>query len=83
MEPIIFTGKVGNISIEDSGCAQIADLDDLESSADDQSFFVRLQSWSDDIDDTDKPLHPTMDSLKGKKVRITVEVLDEVDEDEV
>ena len=52
MEPIIFTGKVGNISIEDSGYAQIADLDDL------------------------------MDALKGKRVRITVEVLDEVNENE-
>jgi hypothetical protein len=75
MEPIIITGTVGDISTEDSGAAKIADLDDEESTGSPE-FFVRLQSYNDNFDSTDKQMHPTMDALAGKKVRITVEVIE-------
>lgn len=75
MKPIIITGTVSEIEVEDDGAAQIVSLDDLESTGSEE-FFVRLHSFNDDFDDTDKSMHPTMDSLKGKKLRITIEVLD-------
>lgn len=75
MEPIILTGIVTNVESEDAGAAQIAYLEDLESTGTEE-FFVALHSWNDEFDDSDKPMHPTMDALKGKKLRITVEVLD-------
>ena len=60
------------ISREDSGHALIADLDHTEISGADDAFFVRLHSWSD----ADQPEHKTLDSLRGKRVKITLEVVD-------
>lgn len=55
---------------EDGGMALILDdLGGIEVHGDD-CLFVRLQSWDDD------KKHPLMNSLIGKKVRITIEVED-------
>jgi hypothetical protein len=75
MEPIIITGTVTNIETEDSGAAQIAYLENSESTGS-AEFFIGLHSWNDNFNETDQPMHPTMDALAGKKIRITVEVLD-------
>ncbi len=61
---IEITGR-GDISIEDGGMAQI-----LEVSNDDSDVFVRLQSWNDD------GKHTELDRLVGKKLKITVEVIE-------
>ena len=72
MDPIIITGTVNDISIEDGGAAKIADLDDMLVNGEEHSpFFVRLQSWDDLAFN-----HETLDAMHGKKVRITVEVLE-------
>jgi hypothetical protein len=67
---IVITGQVWSMSKEDGGAALIADVDSETESSTDGSFFVRLQSWNET---TRK--HETLESLRGKKVRITVEVL--------
>ena len=70
---IVITGTVSTtMSKEDGGAALIGDLDDHNTVTvpDDKSFFVRLQSWNDDTFQ-----HHTLESLRGKKVRITIEVL--------
>jgi hypothetical protein len=69
---IVITGRVANkMSKEDSGAALIADLDETTTVPDDESFFVRLQSWNDSTF-----RHETLESLRGKQVRITIETLD-------
>ena len=67
---IVVVGKVGHMSREDNGCALIADIDEEVTIPDDDSFFVRLQSWSV----AKPPQHKTLEALKGRKVRITIEV---------
>jgi hypothetical protein len=56
------TGKV-ELKFEDSRQAAIAEI------GEDDGFFVRLQSWSED------KTHPILERLAGKKVRITIEEL--------
>ena len=71
MNTIVIEGTVANkMSREDSGAALIADLDDVTTVPDDESFFVRLQSWNDGT-----LRHYTVESLRGKRVRITIEIL--------
>jgi hypothetical protein len=67
---IVVVGRVGSMSREDSGCALIADIDAETTIPDDGSFFVRLQSWSE----ATPPQHTTLESLRGKKIRIIIEV---------
>lgn len=55
---------------EDGGQALIADLDYMKWSGCDDAFFVRLHSYSE------KAEHRTMDSLRNKHIKITIEVLD-------
>jgi hypothetical protein len=68
------------VSVEDGGRAVIVDLDPESETGGDGCFFLRLQSW----DETgtapvgSRPAagsHPLIRSLLGKKVRITVEVI--------
>ena len=66
------TGKVTEPSVEDQGCAKIADLDDMVVHGADNAFFVRLQSWID----PPATEHKTMDWLVGKRVRITIDVIE-------
>ena len=54
--------------VEDGGAALIAHIENEEA---DPHFFVRLHSWNDAGDD-----HPTARKFEGKRVRVTVEVID-------
>ena len=74
---IIIVGIVGEPDIEDSGAAQIAEVTDAESEGTDNCFFVRLHSWNDNYTSQNgSPKHTTMDTRVGRKVRITVEIID-------
>lgn len=64
MAEVTFTGRV-EPEPDDGGMALTAEI------GDEGEFFVRLQSWSND------KRHPTMDALRGKIVRVTVEVVGE------
>lgn len=82
---IVLEGDVGvtmdsQIDVEDSGQALICQIE----SDDDPHFFVRLQSWDESVvedglqgDKFERSLagHPTMNRLRGKRVRVTVEVI--------
>lgn len=57
------------LDVEDSGCAQIYSVVDLNDCEGD-GMFVKIQSWSDD------GKHPEMDKLVGKRIRVTVEIID-------
>lgn len=65
-----------DVDVEDGGCARIFALSDSRV----ERFFVCLHSWSEE--QFGQPLrvragkHPEFDSLVGKKVRVTVEVVD-------
>ena len=62
------------LSIEDGGSAKIATFDNGNS----DELFVRLQSGTEKVDyTTDKYVHADFDSMAGKKVRITVEVVED------
>ena len=67
MNKLVFEDTLKEISVEDSGCARIAEL-----SNEDSYVFVRLQSWDEDCK------HPEFMEFYGKKVRITIEALDEI-----
>lgn len=71
--PVVFEQKIseGQVAFEDGQQAMIVELSDLVSgSADSENgMFVRIQSW-----DTSKA-HTHLQSLVGKRVRVTVEVL--------
>jgi hypothetical protein len=69
MEKIILEGVV-ECKKEDGGQALIAEVGDVVGNKDSE-FFVRLQSWDENRE------HPEMNSFKGKKVRVTVEVIEE------
>lgn len=65
------------VDVEDAGMAKIATLTPGE--GDPSAMFVRLQSWDDPSErgqDGD-PVHPTFDELLGRRVRVTVELLDD------
>lgn len=64
--------------IEDGGQAVIVHADDHAATGDDGCFFVRLQSWDERAADRSLPAgtHPIMQSIFGKRVRVTVEVLE-------
>lgn len=64
MTKIILEGTV-KCDKEDGGQALISSIE-----GQDDFFFVRLQSWDENCE------HSTMKSLEGKKVRVTVEVID-------
>jgi hypothetical protein len=55
---------------EDSGAAMIADTNGVNYDNEDSGLFVRIQSWDESLK------HPLTKSLEGKKVKITIEVLD-------
>lgn len=70
---IIYTTEVNydptDLDVEDSGQAQIYSVVDLNDDEED-GMFIKIQSWSK------SGKHPDMDRLKGKRIRVTVEVLD-------
>lgn len=59
-----------SIEREDGGCAKILEVDNVNDPLGGDSLFVRIQSWDDDAN------HPVMDSMVGKRIRVTIEVLD-------
>lgn len=61
---LVFNGVV-NFKEEDNGCALIAEIDN------DEVFFIRLHSW----DNTKQ--HEQAQLFAGKKVKITIETMDE------
>lgn len=88
---IVFTGTIPlALEAEDNGQALlVGGLEDLQTDGDDDgAFFVRLCSWRNHtspgesgevLDKSGRIMatHPTLEGLKGRRVRITVEVLDE------
>ena len=62
-----FDDENAMLSVEDSGCAMIGDVCDNE----DSGMFIRIQSW----DETKE--HKDFKSLIGKKIRVTIEVVEE------
>jgi hypothetical protein len=61
---------VGDLDVEDGGQALIVHVDAGDDV--DEGWFVRVQSWSER-----KQHEPWVAALHGKRVRVTVEVLDE------
>lgn len=90
MTKIIFEGKLtpDTVDIEDSGLAMIAEPQWKVQGGDD-SIFVRIQSWDETVNDDDNydakqnkveranGGHKSMNSLIGKNIRVTIEVIDE------
>ena len=62
----MFDEKNAMIEKEDGGCAMIATISD----DDETGVFIRVQSWDDNKE------HEDFKSLIGKKVRITIEVIE-------
>lgn len=69
MKIILETAIFGleDLRSEDGGCALIEDIEPKE---EDDCLFVRVQSW----DETKE--HKDFNALKGKRVRITIEVVE-------
>ena len=66
MAKIVFEQKVSVVLVEDAECARIVEFDD-----DDSHLSVRLHSWDEEC------VHGEFNKFYGKKVRITVETIDE------
>jgi len=64
-------GTLGEVNTEDSGAAKIADFNAVQTSGCDDAFFLRMQSWCEETWG-----HETFNLLTGKKLKITIEVLD-------
>lgn len=82
MDPLTFEGVVEH-HIEDSGQALILDVDDGRTEPGGES--VTLASWAQECpdvffnrydDDDIRRAHPVLGQLIGRRVRVTVEVLD-------
>jgi len=87
---IILEKVVDFIESDDGGQAKIIEIDsdeadvfiknnsiiEDESLSSEDGFFVRIQSWYSS--QKDKILtHPVIDALEGKRIRVTIEVIDE------
>ena len=89
MNTIILEGQVNprDISFEDGGCAVLVEPDWIVNNGD-NNFFVKFQSWDDEItknpvydrsnsrEENAKLGHESIQKLFGKKVRVTVEILE-------
>lgn len=90
MNQIIFEAKIEreDIHIEDGGCTVIIEPE-WQVSCGDDNIFLRIQSWDESIGDNDmydqaasretnsKLGHKSIYSLSGKKVRVTVEIIED------
>jgi hypothetical protein len=63
-----FETEAAEIKYEDSGQAAIIEIGNPDD--DEEAPFVRLHSWRAETRE-----HPYLDSLVGRRVRVTVEVL--------
>ena len=72
---IIGTVTPESLKKEDGGQALICEgLDNVVTTGADHYFFVKLQSWNEDeCYDPREPFHPTLNSMKGKRIKITIE----------
>lgn len=70
--PYVVEAVVDDISYEDGGCAAVAEINDWAEGDGDDGWFVRVQSWSEDGTN-----HALVESLRGRRVRVTIEVLPE------
>jgi hypothetical protein len=68
-ESVVIETEVEEIKTEDSGCAKIIEV----SGDEEEGVWARIVSWSE------KHNHPFVESLEGKRVRVTIEVIDELD----
>lgn len=84
MEKIVFEANIDDESVEyeDGGAAIIAQPN-WNNTGGDENIFIRIQSWDESIFDhpnyEDKRYeigHESIRNLLGKKVRVTVEVID-------
>lgn len=71
-----------HIDVNDDGQSMVTQLGDDDEQGGDDCFFIRLQSWDESV--TQVPLthaaaegHRFFRALIGKKVRVTVEVIDD------
>lgn len=61
---------------EDGGCARILQVWKNPDGTTSKRLFARIQSWDEPTDASVDPAHPEMDGMKGKRVRVTIEVFD-------
>lgn len=67
---------VPTIEFEDGVCAMIAEVENLDADDDDpDDFYVRIMSWNRPKADGTMN-HPLVAKLNGKRVRVTIEVID-------
>lgn len=90
MTKIILEGQVNSqdVRFEDGGCAVIVEPEWKVNGGDD-CVFVRIQSWDENIgdnplydrknsrEDNAKLGHESIQKLLGKKVRVTIEVIED------
>ena len=68
MTKLVFEGTP-DFEVDDGGCAQIMEVSNPDGENGDY-VFVRFQSWDDD------KVHTQMKPFEGKKLRITIEVVE-------
>ena len=74
----VIEGTLTDIETEDSGRVLVAHTHDLQLLGDnDERFFVRLYSYQDSPDQSEDVTHPIMEAIREKRIRITVETLEE------
>lgn len=66
-----------DVSVEDGGRAKYVSLGCDALGLDQDGVFVRLHSWIEKADRFGEMNHKQFDAFIGKKVRVTVEVIDE------
>jgi len=74
---------LAGVKFEDGGDAVVmymAAEDDPPTSGGDGSFFVRLHSWDESTEIAEADKHPVFRSLMGRRVRVTIETIDEDDQ---
>lgn len=73
MDKLVFQTQKLELSREDGGCALIGEVCDDDTACGSEApseVFVRIHSWDDAMQ------HPTIKRLEGKRVRVTVEVIE-------
>lgn len=83
-EPVRRENFFDNIEVEDGGQALIYHVE--QDDGQEQGFFVQLRSWgtldagAERVHESDAPLlkrlHPKFAEFAGKRIRVTVEVVD-------
>lgn len=72
MEPLLTFEGVADRTVEDGGRALVLEVDGTR--ADGDGEYVRLQSWREDAGE-----HPVLGPLAGRRLRVTVEVVEVVE----